>query len=113
MRAVTPGGRIRDFTKEPNGYQYTEALNTPIQGGAAEVMMATLACLERQLEGIDAKLVNVVHDEIVLEVAEQDTEGAKEAVEKAMVEGMLAMFPSASTEGLVETKSGENWAEAK
>ena len=80
MRAVTPGGRIGDFTKEPNVYQYTEALNTPIQGGAAEIMIATLVCLQRHLEGIEAKLVNVVHDAIVLEVAEQDTERAKEAI---------------------------------
>jgi DNA polymerase-1 len=88
-------------------------LNTPIQGGAAEVMMTTLAFLERHLQGIDVKLVNVVHDEIVLEVAEQDTARAKEAVERAMVEGMLAVFPNASTAGLVEAKSGKNWAEAK
>jgi len=113
MRAITPGGRIRDFTKEPGGYRFTEALNTPIQGGAAEVMMTTLACLERHLEGIDAKLVNVVHDEIVLEVAEKNTERAEEAIEKAMIEGMLAVFPNAGTAALVEARSGENWAEAK
>ncbi len=50
-RVTTPGGRVRDFSKEPKGYSYTQALNTPIQGGAAEVMLATLACLDKHLSG--------------------------------------------------------------
>lgn len=72
-----------------------------------------ISFLRRHLERIDAKLVNIVHDEIVLEVAKQGTERAKEAVEKAMLKGMLAMFPNVSTAGLIEAKSAENWAEAK
>ncbi len=112
-RVVTPCGRIRDFSKEARGYRYTETLNTPIQGGAAEVLMAALSRLPKYLKGIDAKLVNIVHDEIVLEVANKDIDCAKEALEKVMVEGMLAVFPLASTRNLVESKAGNNWAEAK
>ncbi|MEW5818141.1 MAG: DNA polymerase, partial [Spirochaetota bacterium] len=112
-RVSTPCGRVRDFSKEERGYRYTEALNTPIQGGAAEVLMAALARLSRYIDGIDAKLVNIVHDEIVLEVADPDIDSAKTALEKAMVEGMLAVFPNAGTKNLVEAKSGKNWAEAK
>jgi DNA polymerase-1 len=112
-RCATPGGRVRDFTKEPHGYRYTEALNTPIQGGAAEVLLATLAILDAHLSGLDAKLVNIVHDELVLEVAEADVERAKAAVVSAMTEGMLAIFPDASVRDLVEVNSGPNWAAAK
>lgn len=112
-RVVTPFGRTRDFSKEARGYRYTEALNTPIQGGAAEVLMAALSRLPKCLKGINAKLVNIVHDEIVLEVANKDIDRAKAALEKAMVEGMLAVFPQASTRNLVESKAGNNWAEAK
>jgi DNA polymerase-1 len=104
---------MRDFSREARGYQYTEALNTPIQGGAAEVMLAALARLQKHFESLDAKLVNVVHDEIVLEVAKRDAPRTEQAVEKAMIEGMLAMFPDASTVGLVEAKAGVNWAEVK
>jgi DNA polymerase-1 len=113
LRAVTPGGRIRDFTKERTGYRYTEALNTPIQGGAAEIILATLAVLEKHLAGLNAKLVNVVHDELVLEVAEADADHAIAAVESAMTEGFLAFFPEAATTGLVEAHQGPNWAAAK
>ena len=112
-RVTTPGGRVRDFSKERKGYSYTQALNTPIQGGAAEVMLATLACLDKHLSGLDAKLVNIVHDELVLEVAEERVEVTKKAVEHAMVEGMLKIFPAATTVDLVEASDGPNWAEAK
>jgi len=110
---VTPCGRIRDFSQETRGYRYTEALNTPIQGGAAEVLMAALSLLPKFLMGIDAKLVNIVHDEIVLQVDNRDINCAKAALEKTMVEGMLVIFPQASTKNLVESKAGKNWAEAK
>ncbi len=115
MKVITPGGRVRDFRKETKGYRYTEALNTPIQGGAAEIMLAALAALEHSLNetGIDVKLVNVIHDEIVLEAAKEVSEQTKEILQKAMIDGMLKIFPDAATNGLVEANVGDNWADAK
>ena len=112
-RITTPGGRVRDFKNEKNGYRYTEALNTPIQGGAAEVLLAALGALEKHLKGIDAKLINIVHDEIVLEVASEHSNEAVVALEAAMMEGMLTIFPKASTKNLVDVNTGPSWAEAK
>jgi DNA polymerase-1 len=109
----TPSGRVRTFKRKHGKSYYTAFLNTPVQGGAAEVMLAALAALDRRLLGIDAKLVNVVHDEMVLEVAADEVAAAKAAVEEAMVEGMLSIFPRADCNGLVEAHSGPNWAEAK
>jgi DNA polymerase-1 len=109
----TPSGRVRTFKRKRGKSYYTAFLNTPIQGAAGEVMLAALAALDRRLKGLDAKLVNVVHDEIVLEVAADQAQAAKTAVEAAMVEGMLSVFPRADCNGLVEAHSGCNWAEAK
>ena len=109
----TPSGRVRTFKRKPGKSYYTAFLNTPIQGGAAEVLLAALAALDRRLKTLDAKLVNVVHDELVLEVAADQAPAAKTAVEEAMVEGMLSVFPRANFNGLVEAHSGCNWAEAK
>ena len=109
----TPSGRVRTFKRKRGKSYFTAFLNTPVQGGAAEVMLAALAALDRRLKGLDAKLVNVVHDEIVLEVAADQAAAAKTAVEEAMVEGMLSVFPRADCNGLVEAHSGCNWAEAK
>ncbi len=109
----TPSGRVRTFKRKPGKSHYTQFLNTPVQGAAAEVMLSALSALHRRLRTIDAKLVNVVHDEIVLEVAADQVTAAKTAVEEAMVEGMLAIFPRATCNGLVEAHAGPNWAEAK
>ena len=107
---ATPDGRVRRFKA---GRVYSEALNTPIQGGAAEVLLATLSLLESHLAGIDALLVNLIHDEIVLEVAREDGTRACRALEEAMIAGMKTVFPRADTRGLVEAAVGDSWAEAK
>ena len=77
------------------------------------MLLAALAQLEAHLDGLDALLVNTVHDEIVLEVGETDAEHAAAALETAMVEGMQMLFPNATTKGLVEVHSGPTWADAK
>jgi DNA polymerase-1 len=105
----TPGGRVRAL--EGQRALATESLNTPIQGGAAECLLAALAALE--LDSLGAQLVNVVHDELVVE-CEPEAAGAVAAeVERAMVAGFLGLFPNGSTRELVEAHSGPNWAAAK
>lgn len=76
-------------------------------------MLVALAVLDSNFQGLDAKLVNVVHDELVLEASEADAPAVQDAVESAMTEGMLAIFPQASITGLVEAHSSPNWAAAK
>ena len=50
---------------------YTEALNTPLQGAKAVMIPAVFSLLDEYLDGIDARLISIVHDEFVLEVAEK------------------------------------------
>jgi DNA polymerase I-like protein with 3'-5' exonuclease and polymerase domains len=105
---------IRDF-RIRRGYLEAEACNHPIQGSAGEVLLASLAQLPSHLSGLDARLYNHVHDEIILSVAESDTSGAARALEAAMVAGFMDIFPegAALVNGLVEVKRGANWAEVK
>ncbi len=103
----TPGGRVRPLDKNIG----TECLNTPVQGGAAECLLAALATL--QLDSLNARLVNIVHDELVVECEPEQAGAVMVEVERAMVAGFLAIFPSGSTRDLVEAHSGPNWAEAK
>ena len=103
----TPGGRVRGLDKNIG----TECLNTPVQGGAAECLLATLAALD--VDSLGGRLVNIVHDELVVEAAPEQADAVSAAVEAAMVAGFLAIFPSGSTRDLVEAHSGPNWAAAK
>ncbi len=51
------------------------------------MVLVVLSLLEEYMEGIDAKLVNIIHDEFVFEVAQKDK--TLTAVEKVMIAGML------------------------
>ena len=94
---------------------HTESRNYPVQGSAGEVMLAAIIELDREIKdsGLDIKMVNIIHDEIVLEVSVSDAEQAKVLLEKAMINGMLEVFPEAHTAGLVEAGIGDTWGEAK
>lgn len=54
-----------------------ERLNMPVQGTAADIMKIALARLPKALKGTEAKLVAIIHDEIILEVPEDKAEAAK------------------------------------
>lgn len=111
----TPMGRVRDFEKEEKGYRYTEALNTPIQGGAAEITLCSLIRLEKILDWESARIVNTVHDEIILEVVEDKAKQIATLVEHSMKMGFLDVFPTSSPylQNLVDAKIVKNWGEAK
>jgi len=103
----TPGGRVRGLDRNIG----TECLNTPVQGGAAECLLAALAALD--VDSLGGRLVNIVHDELVVECEPEQAAAVSAAVEAAMVAGFLAIFPTGSTRDLVEAHSGPNWASAK
>ena len=103
----TPGGRCRELEKNIG----TECLNTPIQGGAAECLLAALAALD--VDSLKARLVNIIHDELVVECEPEQAGAVVQEVERAMTAGFLAIFPNGCTRDLVEAHSGANWASAK
>lgn len=108
----TQGGLIRDLARE-HGFALTNALNTPVQGTGAECLLEALIRMPAALAGLDAVLIHHVHDESILEVADQDVERAKTALTEAMVGGFLALFPDHPMPGLVEAHAGPDWAAAK
>jgi DNA polymerase I-like protein with 3'-5' exonuclease and polymerase domains len=58
-------------------------------------------------------LIATVHDELLLEVAEEDAGLAREILHTAMVEAFEATFPGAPTTNLAEAKIGGTWADLK
>lgn len=88
--SITLGGRKRYF-KPANSLGAQKSLerkgrNTPIQGTCADIVKRALQRLRPGLRGYDVKIINLVHDEIVLEVIEAQVEEVKGIVEKNMVE---------------------------
>ena len=90
----TPLGRRR-FYDVPNrddpeyrskiGSIERQGKNTPIQGSNADMTKIALVYLRSALQGFDARVVNTVHDEIVVEVRADQAEAVKEIVEHEMV----------------------------
>ena len=58
--------------------------NVPIQGSSADIIKRAMTLLDESLVEIDARIVNSVHDELVVECAEDVTEEARERVEHCM-----------------------------
>ena len=110
----TPLGRKRKLL---DNEVYTKSVNTPVQGGAAEVCFAALMFLHEEIihQGYrdQIKIINTVHDEILLEVKNYAVIPAIELLEGCMAAGMEDIFPNAVTKNLVEAHAGHSWAEAK
>lgn len=106
----TPLGKMRKLEESE---VYTKAVNTPVQGGAAEVLFLTMVGLRRRLRGIDAFIINTVHDEIIIECAKGLEEKVKTLLTQSMQAGLRALFKGASLNGLAEAAIGKDWAEAK
>ena len=77
--------------------------------------MLALAYVDDRLfeAGIDGGPVAWLHDEIVLEVREDQAERAAEILKQSMIDGFAETFPGAPLNGLVEPHIGSNWGEAK
>lgn len=86
------------------------ALNMPIQGTAADMMKKAMVAVYRKLkdEGLRAKLLLQVHDELIIEADKEDGERVK----KLLVETMESALPLAIPVK-VEVETGENWYETK
>ncbi len=87
--ARTASGRTMRFRFDENDRRQVAAAqrngkNMPIQGTSADILKRALRLLHDELRGTSAKLVNIVHDEIIVECDADETERTAERLEKAM-----------------------------
>lgn len=117
---TTYGGKVRKLPTQIEGFNYySKALNTPVQGTAAEIIKVAAVRVVNQIreqfldQGL--ALINIVHDELILEGTPKhvDSEEAKAMVHREMVTAMQGFFPTATVEGLVNPVVCTKWGEAK
>jgi hypothetical protein len=109
-------GRIFPKSRVPEGASYyTRCCNLPIQGACADASMLALAYVDDRVyeAGIEGGPVAWLHDEIVLEVREDQANRAAEILNQSMIDGFAETFPGAPLNGLVDPHIGPNWGEAK
>lgn len=86
------------------------ALNMPIQGTAADVMKLAMVAVWKRLqkEGLKARLVLQVHDELIVECPEAEAETVGRLLEEEMAGVVKLSVPLTA-----ESHWGKNWLEAK
>ncbi len=84
-----------------------QAINSVIQGSAADIIKLAMIKVHQAFEGTDMRILLQVHDELVCAVPEDQVEEAMEKVRSAM------FFDALRVPLLVSVSSGDSWKEAK
>ena len=87
------------------------AINAPIQGTAADVIRRAMIRMDAAIEGLDAKMLLQVHDELVFEADESAVDDLI-ARARAVMEGAADPAVHLSVPLVVDAGTGRNWAEA-
>lgn len=86
------------------------AINSPIQGSAADILKVAMINLDKALTdgGLSTRMLLQVHDEIVLEVPMAELETVKAMVKETMESAIQLSVPL-----IADENEGETWYEAK
>lgn len=84
------------------------AMNSPIQGTAADIMKIAMLRVDRRLRGMKSRILLQVHDELLIETAVDETEAVKQILQEEMT-GAADLLVNLE----IDVHEGENWYEAK
>ncbi|MGN0994916.1 MAG: DNA polymerase, partial [Butyricicoccus sp.] len=86
------------------------AMNTPIQGTAADIIKIAMLRVDQRLkrEGLRARLILQVHDELILEAPAEEAETVVPLLREEMERAVTLNVPL-----VAEAKSGKSWYETK
>lgn len=106
----TLGGRIRFLEKhsfDPSLFE-RQAVNTPIQGSAADLIKIAMVRIYEELlrKNLSSKMILQIHDELVFDVKKEEIEIVKVIVKKEMENAFRLKVPLK-----VDLKIGKNWLE--
>ncbi|MBR2386290.1 DNA polymerase I, partial [bacterium] len=90
-------GNIREFAERA-------AINAPIQGSAADLIKIAMIKLNEKLKDKKAKLILQVHDELILEVPDEELEEISVIIKDAMENAMELSVPI-----VADVKIGKSW----
>jgi DNA polymerase I len=106
-RCWIPG--IADKNPARRGYAERQAINAPLQGGAADIIKRAMVKLPAALRaaGLTGKMLLQVHDELLFEAPEAEADATAKVAREVMEAAVELSVPL-----VVETGSGRNWAQA-
>ncbi len=100
---------IQSSNRQVREFAERTAINTPIQGSAADLIKLAMINLSRRMkkEGLRSLMIMQVHDELVFEVPEDELEIMRAIVRREMEEAISLNVPIVADVGV-----GKNWLEA-
>jgi DNA polymerase-1 len=90
------------------GFAERTAVNTPLQGTAADMIKVAMIRIEEMLKGRESRMLLQVHDELVFEVPPAELDEMRVLVKREM-EGVRNL----DVPLVVEVGVGDNWRDAK
>ena len=104
---------IRSSNPAHRAFTERAAINAPIQGSAADIIRRAMVRMDDALDkaGVEARMLLQVHDELIFEAPESETEQAIPVIAKVMED---APFPAISLAVplQVDARAAANWEEA-
>jgi DNA polymerase-1 len=112
---LTPFGRrcwvprIKDKIPALRAYAERQAINAPLQGGAADIIKRAMVKLPAALraQNLSAQLLLQVHDELLFEAPAKEAEATAAVAQAVMQDAVRISVPL-----IVETGIGTNWGQA-
>ena len=107
-RRYLPDIKARNFNVR--SFAERTAINSPIQGSAADILKIAMVKMEKALKDhpLRAHLLMQVHDEVIFEVHQEDVDKLQSLVEKTMEEAVSLSVPL-----VTDSAVGQSWFEAK
>ncbi len=84
------------------------AMNTPLQGTAADIIKLAMLKVEKRLENMKSKMILQIHDELIIDAAKDEAEEVKRILSEEMESAMSLSVPL-----VAEATSADNWGELK
>ncbi|ADQ40928.1 DNA polymerase I [Caldicellulosiruptor acetigenus I77R1B] len=101
---------IKSTNRNLRGYAERIAMNSPIQGSAADIMKLAMIKVYQKLKenNLKSKIILQVHDELLIEAPYEEKDIVKRIVKREMENAVALKVPL-----VVEVKEGLNWYETK
>jgi DNA polymerase-1 len=100
--------QINDQNRQARQFAERIAINTPIQGSAAEIIKIAMIVIDQKLKPMRTRMVLQVHDELVFDVHKKELAEVEKLVKTGMEQAVELKVPLIADMG-----SGLNWLEAK
>ncbi|MEX0998895.1 MAG: DNA polymerase I [Thermodesulfobacteriota bacterium] len=102
-----PIPELKSNNRGLRGFGERTAMNTPIQGSAADIINIAMIRINDKMVGYKSSLILQVHDELLFEVKKDELEKLSKMVKEEMEGAWKLIVPIK-----VDMGSGDNWAEA-